>query len=108
MIKLPEVIFRRPGHLLPKPSFGVPVAFLLLQGIAVAEEAAEKLVNVADTRALAPGISKWISGVYNASYLRFGLVVVLTMALMGLVLGLLCDRLVSMLGLNLGKMQHHE
>jgi len=69
---------------------------------------AEKLVNIADTRALGPGISKWIADVYNTSYLSFGLLVVISMALMGLILGLCCDRLVGLLGLNLGKMQHHE
>ena len=108
MIKLPEMIFRRLAHSLPKWSLGIPVVFLSLQGVAIGAEAAEKLVNIADTNSLAPGISKWIAGVYNTSYLEFGLLVVITMALMGLVLGLLCDRLVGLLGLNLGKMQHHE
>jgi hypothetical protein len=108
MIKLPEMILRRLVHRLLKWSFGIPVVFLSLQGVAIAAESAEKLVNIADTRALAPGISKWIAGVYNTSYFEFGLLVVITMALMGLVLGLLCDRLVGLLGLNLGKMQHHE
>ena len=69
---------------------------------------AEKLVNIADTRALTPGLAKWVGDLYNTSLLSFGLAVVLVMALMGLVLGLICDRLVGLLGLNLGKMQHHE
>jgi hypothetical protein len=69
---------------------------------------AEKLVNIADTRTLAPGLSKWIADVYNTSHLDFGLIVVGIMALMGVVLGLICDKLVGLLGLNLGKMQHHE
>ena len=108
MNKLPETTFRRLARRSPKWPLGIPVVFLSLQGIAMAAETAEKLVNIADTRALAPGVSKWIAGVYNTSYLEFGLLVVITMALMGLVLGFCCDRLVGLLGLNLGKMQHHE
>ena len=85
--------------------------FLSLQGIqamAAGAAPAEKLVNIADTRALAPGLSRWIADVYNTSYLTFGFVVVAIMAAMGLILGLFCDRMVGLLGLNLGKMQHHE
>jgi hypothetical protein len=79
-----------------------------LDAMAAGGKPENKLVNVADTRALSPGISKWIADVYNTSYWQFGLLVVLLMAGMGLVLGLGCDRLVGLLGLNLGKMQHHE
>jgi hypothetical protein len=69
---------------------------------------AKKLVNVADTRDLGPGITKWIADLYNTSHWQFGLAVVLIMAAMGLVLGVACDRLVGLLGINLGKIQHHE
>lgn len=69
---------------------------------------AEKLVNIADTRFLEPGLTKWVGDIYNTSLWTFGSVVVLTMAAMGLVLGMICDWLVGLLGLNLGKMQHHE
>jgi hypothetical protein len=79
-----------------------------LHGFAAGAPPAEKLVNIADTRGLGPGLSKWIADIYNTSYWTFGFTVVVTMAIMGLVLGLLCDRLVGMLGLNLGKIQHHE
>ena len=108
MTKLPQMFFRRLAHRPLQWSLGIPIVFLSLQGIAMAAETAEKLVNIADTTTLAPGLSKWIAGVYNTSYLNYGLLVVVTMAGMGLVLGLLCDRLVSTLGLNLGKMEHHE
>jgi hypothetical protein len=87
------------------------VLFLFFRGIealAAGAAPAKKLVNIADTRNLEPGLSKWIADLYNTSYLQFGLVVVATMAIMGLVLGLFCDRLVGLLGLNLGKMHHHE
>jgi hypothetical protein len=87
------------------------VLFLSLQGteaMAAGAAPAEKLVNVADTRDLGPGLAKWTGDLYNTSLLNFGLAVVLVMAGMGVVLGLLCDRLVGFLGLDLGKMQHHE
>jgi hypothetical protein len=67
-----------------------------------------KLVNVADTRGLGLGLSKWIADIYNTSYWQFGLLVVAIMAAMGLVLGFGCDRLMGLLGLDLGKMKHHE
>ncbi len=69
---------------------------------------ASKLVNVADTRQLEGGLSRWIAGVYNESYWLFGLLVVAVMVGTGLLLGLLTDKAVSMLGVNLGKMSHHE
>jgi hypothetical protein len=69
---------------------------------------ATKLVNVADTRNLDPGISKWIADIYNASHWQFGFMVIVVMALMGLILGFGCDRLMGLLGLDLGKLQHHE
>ena len=69
---------------------------------------ATKLVNVADTRNLAPGISKWIADTYNASHWQFGLLVVLSMAVMGLVLGLVSDRIMGLLKIDLGKIKHHE
>jgi len=69
---------------------------------------AEKLVNIADTRFLEPGLTKWAGDLYNTSLLTYGLAAVLVMAGMGLILGMICDRLVGLLGLDLGKMQHHE
>ncbi len=110
MIRLPEVTFIGLRSLLRRWPLIVSVLLACLQGIQAmaAEGAAEKLVNIADTRGLAPGLSKWIADLYNTSYLSFALVVVASMALMGLVLGLFCDRLVGLLGLNLGKMKHHE
>jgi len=69
---------------------------------------AEKLINIADTRFMEPGFVKWAGDLYNTSLFTFGLAVVLIMAVMGIVLGLVCDWLVGLLGLNLGKMQHHE
>jgi hypothetical protein len=69
---------------------------------------ATKLVNVADTRSLPPGLTKLVGDVYNDNLVLFGLMVVVVMASMGLILGVLFDRGLVMLGLDLGKLQHHE
>jgi hypothetical protein len=69
---------------------------------------ATKLINVADTRNLEPGVSLWIAQVYNDSFVLFGALTVAVMCLMGLVLGFAFDRGMQLLGLNLGKLEHHE
>lgn len=78
------------------------------EALAAGGKPAKKLVNVADTRAMKPGVSRYIADVYNASLWQFGGLVVLTMVSMGLVLGLSVDRLVGLLGIDLGKLEHHE
>jgi hypothetical protein len=75
---------------------------------AVAAAPATKLVNVADTRAMAPGPGKWIADLYNSNYWLYGLIVVVTMAAMGLILGMGFDRLMSLIGINLGRLEHQE
>jgi len=69
---------------------------------------ATKIYNVADTRSMEGGLSKWIAGVYNTDLWLYALLVVVVMALMGVVLGYGMDRVVSLLGINLGKLEHHE
>ena len=69
---------------------------------------ARKLVNVADTRTLTPGLSKWIADLYNTSLWQFSLVVVVMMAGLGLLLGFVCDRLIGLLGINLGRIERRE
>jgi len=69
---------------------------------------ATKLVNVADTRNLESGPSLWIAQIYNDSFLLFGLLTVVVMCAMGIVLGFTFDRAMGLLGLNLGKLDHHE
>jgi hypothetical protein len=79
------------------------------EGVALAAaKPATKLVNVADTRMLEPGFARWLADLYNTSLWQFALVTVGIMVVMGLALGLVCDRLVSLLGINLGRGQHHE
>ena len=78
------------------------------EALAAGGKPAKKLVNVADTRAMEPGVSRFIADVYNSSLWLYGGLVVVTMVGMGLILGLLVDRLVGLLGINLGKLEHHE
>ncbi|MGA2068126.1 MAG: hypothetical protein ABSG86_24355 [Thermoguttaceae bacterium] len=65
-------------------------------------------VHVVDTEEMAPGVTKWVAEVYNDNLWLFGLLVVATMALEGAALGFLFDRLIGMLGVNLGKIEHRE
>jgi hypothetical protein len=76
--------------------------------LAAGGKPAKKLVNVADTRGLQPGLAKWLGDVYNTNLWLYSAVVVTTMVGMGLVLGFGVDRLVGRLGIDLGKMDHHE
>jgi len=94
---------------------GTARALVALLGLAASGSAwaaggppATKLINVADTRTLEPGVSLWIAQIYNDNFLTFGLVTVVVMCLMGVILGLSFDRGMQLLGLNLGKLDHHE
>jgi hypothetical protein len=84
--------------------------WLVLAGDVLAAPAkpATKLVNVADTRDMAPGLSRWIADVYNENLWWYGALVVVTMVTMGLVLGLVVDRVVGLLDIDLGKLDHRE
>jgi hypothetical protein len=67
-----------------------------------------KLVNVVDTRNMSPGFVRWVADVYNTNLWLYGLLVVGIMAGMGIFFGSVFDRLIAMLGINLGKLDHHE
>ena len=69
---------------------------------------ATKLVNVADTRSLEAGLTKWIADLYNTDLWLFSLFSVVVMALMGLILGSAFDRLMALFGIHLGRIEHHE
>ncbi len=87
------------------------LAVFVLPAVALAAgggKPATKLVNVADTRNLEPGFEKFVADTYNDNLILFGLLVVVIMAGMGAVLGFTFDRLVGLLGINLGKLDHHE
>jgi hypothetical protein len=66
------------------------------------------LANHADTSGLAPGLARSIAELYNHSLWLYGLTVVVVMAAMGLILGLLTDRFMTLLGVDLGRTARHE
>ena len=93
----------------------VLAAFLSAIALAIAPAAAwaggEKatlIENVADTRDMAPGLGKFLADTYNANLWLFGLYVVLVMAGMGTILGFGIDKLMTLTGISLGKLDHHE
>jgi hypothetical protein len=69
---------------------------------------ATKLINVADTRDTGPGLAKWVGDLYNDDLWLYGLVVVLVMASEGFALGIVFDKLIGLMGIRLGKLDHHE
>ncbi len=87
---------------------GLASLSLALDAVAAPSKPAKQLVNIADTRGLPPGLSRWIGDVYNTSHWEYGLLVVVVMAAMGLILGYGFDRVVSLLGIDLGRLEHHE
>ena len=91
--------------------FLASVALWLLPAVAYGAgggKPATKIYNIADTRAMSAGLSKWIADIYNGNLWLYGMTVVVIMAAMGLILGLGMDRLLVLLGINLGKLEHHE
>ncbi len=87
---------------------GLAVLAVALEALGAPAKPAKQLVNIADTRALPPGLARWIADIYNTSHWEFGLLVVVVMAAMGLILGYGFDRLVATLGIDLGRLEHHE
>jgi hypothetical protein len=71
-------------------------------------KAATQLVQVADTRDMGPGFAKWTADLYNTNLWLFSAATVAIMVAMGLLLGWGCDKLIGLLGINLGKLSHHE
>ena len=90
--------------------FAAMTSAILISGEAFAagEKPATKLVNVVDTTAMAPGFAKWIADIYNSNLWLYGLIVVVIMAVMGTILGLAFDQILVLLGIDLGKLEHHE
>ena len=90
------------------PGWAAALVLIAGEALAAGGKPATKLINVADIRTMGPGLSRWIAEVYNDNLWLYGLLVVVTMALMGSILGFGFDRLVGMLGIDLGKLEHHE
>jgi len=49
-----------------------------------------------------------VADIYNSDLWLYGLTVILVMAGMGFIIGFGMDKLVSHLGIDLGKLEHHE
>jgi len=96
--------------LVSKWIFATLVAATLIssEALAAGEKPATRLINVADTRAMGPGFAKMIADIYNSNLWLYGLTVVIVMASMGAILGFAFDRLVILLEIDLGKLEHHE
>ncbi len=94
-----------------KKLLAVALAFVLLTAGALfgfGGKSAPRLVMVADTRDMGPGLSRWIADLYNTNLWLYGLVVILTMALQGVLLGFLFDRLIARLGIHLTRTDPRE
>jgi ABC-type phosphate/phosphonate transport system permease subunit len=76
--------------------------------LAAGGKPATKLVNVADTRQMEGGFTKFVADLYNDNLLLFGLLVVVVMATMGAVLGFAFDKVFALIGIDLGKIEHRE
>jgi hypothetical protein len=87
---------------------GAILAAPVIASAAGGGEKATPLENVADTRAMTPGFVKFMADTYNANLWLFGLYSVLIMVLMGAAFGFGVDKLISLTGIGLGKMEHHE
>jgi ABC-type phosphate/phosphonate transport system permease subunit len=84
------------------------IGLMAESALAAGGKPATKIYNVADTRSMDGGFSKWIADIYNTNLWLYALTVVVVMALMGLILGYGMDRVLGVLGINLGKLEHHE
>jgi hypothetical protein len=68
--------------------------------VLAAGEPASLLVIVADTRKLT-GWEAWFANLYNESHLYFTIVTVITIPIIGVLLGLLADLVMSRIGIDL-------
>lgn len=84
--------------------------YIFCSNIALAAAPAKggtKLVVVADTRKLS-GFGKFMANTYNENLLLFAIYVLVIMAVIGLTLGFLMDKIMAMTGIELGKYEKHE
>jgi hypothetical protein len=97
-------------RLLAFTAVAIVIALVVVVDTALAAggKPATKLVNVADTRGITSDFSLWLAGVYNTNLWLFGALVVTIMAAMGAGLGLMFDKALGLLGIQLGRLEHHE
>ncbi|MFA4917263.1 MAG: DVU0150 family protein [Syntrophales bacterium] len=81
---------------------GVAAAAMLMMPdvVLAAGEKASLLVIVADTRKLS-GWEAWFANLYNESHLYFTIVTVVTIPIVGVLLGLLADLVMTRIGIDL-------
>ena len=81
---------------------GVAAAAMLMMPdvVLAAGEKASLLVIVADTRKLS-GWEAWFANLYNESHLYFTIVTVITIPIVGVLLGLLADLVMTRIGIDL-------
>ncbi|MBU3949633.1 MAG: hypothetical protein KJ882_11625 [Proteobacteria bacterium] len=79
----------------------ITMTFLVIANAALAGgEKAALLVMVADTRKLS-GWEAWFANLYNESHLYFTIVTVVSIPIIGVLLGLLADLIMSRIGIDL-------
>ena len=88
-------------------ALGVALALLPYAALAAGGEKQGKLVHVADTRNLT-GFNLYFADLYNSNRLLFTLEAVLLTAALGVTLGVIMDKIVSMIGLDLSKRSMKE
>lgn len=80
--------------------FKVPLLLLLAAQFLSAAEAAKAVVIVADPRRF-HGLRAWWANLYNDSHFYFTLMTVILIPLVGVILGLLADLVMSRVGIDL-------
>ncbi len=76
------------------------IALLIPELVLAAGEKADLIVIVADTRRLT-GWEAWWANLYNESHAYFTVVTVITIPVVGLILGLLADFVMKRIGIDL-------
>lgn len=98
---------KRTWKLLRTTAMGAALALLPYAALAGGGEKQGKLVHVADTRNL-KGFNLYFADLYNSNRLLFTLEAVLLTAALGVTLGVIMDKLVTMIGLDLSKRSMKE
>jgi len=72
------------------------------------DEPASQIQPPPDTTSASSGLSQWITDLYRTNLYWYGVLVVVVMAGMGGCLGYGMDRLIRLLGIYLGRLEHRE
>ncbi|MDI6775803.1 MAG: hypothetical protein QMD03_00940 [Syntrophales bacterium] len=84
------------------------VAMLVISDVVLAAgEKASPLVIVADTRKLT-GWEAWFANLYNESHVYFTLLTVVTIPIVGVILGILADLVMNRIGIDLSSRELAE